>query len=81
MLHSLSIAADEKIVIGCILFAIQLLIGAIADDNEDKVINRWFFKEENPKAISYQCENKSNVGSTVTFESDCDTVYVSRYKW
>ncbi len=52
-----------------------------ADDNEDKVINRWFFKEENPKAISFQCENKSNVSSTITFESDCDTVYVSRYKW
>ena len=49
--------------------------------SEDKVINKWFFGEENPKVVSYQCENESNVGSTVTFKPNCDTVYVTRYKW
>ncbi len=49
--------------------------------SEDKIINKWFFREGNPKAISYQCENKSNVGCTVTFKPDCDTVYVTGYKW
>lgn len=49
--------------------------------SEDKIINKWFFSEGNPKAISYQCENESNVGCTVTFKPDCDTVYVTSYKW
>jgi energy-coupling factor transporter transmembrane protein EcfT len=49
--------------------------------SEDKVINKWFFGEENPKVVSYQCENERNVGSTVTFKPNCDTVYVRRYKW
>ena len=49
--------------------------------SEDRAINRWHFGEENPDAITYHCENESNVGCTVTFKPDCDTVYVSRYKW
>ena len=49
--------------------------------SEDKIINKWFFSEGNPKAISYQCENESNVGCIVTFKPDCDTVYVTGYKW
>ena len=49
--------------------------------SEDEVINKWFFAEENPKAISYQCEDENNVGCTVTFKQYCDTVYVSSYKW
>lgn len=49
--------------------------------SDDEVINKWFFAEENPKAISYQCEDKSNVGCIVTFKPYCDTVYVSHYKW
>lgn len=49
--------------------------------SEDKVINRWHFGEENPDVITYHCENESNVGCTVIFKPDCDTVYVSRYKW
>lgn len=49
--------------------------------SEDRVINRWHFKKENPDAITYHCENESNVGCTVTFKPDCDTVYVTGYKW
>ena len=49
--------------------------------SEDKIINKWFFREGNPKVISYQCENESNVGCTATFKPDCDTVYVTGYKW
>ena len=49
--------------------------------SEDRVINRWHFKKENPGAITYHCENESNVGCIVTFKSNCDTVYASSYKW
>ena len=49
--------------------------------SEDKVINRWYLREENPDVITYHCENSHNVGYTVTFKSNCDTVYVNRYKW
>ena len=46
-----------------------------------EIINEWGVSEENPGAIIYKCEDSSNVGSTVTFESNCDTVYVTCYKW
>ena len=46
-----------------------------------EVINEWGVSEENPGAIIYKCEDSSNVGSTVTFESNCDTVYATCYKW
>ena len=49
--------------------------------SEDKVINRWYLREENPDVITYHCENSHNVGCTVTFKSNCDTIYVNRYKW
>lgn len=49
--------------------------------SEDRAINRWHFEKENANAITYHCENESNVGCTVAFNPDCDTVYVSRYKW
>lgn len=49
--------------------------------SEDKVINRWYLREENPDVIAYHCENSHNVGCTVIFESNCDTVYVTCYKW
>ena len=46
-----------------------------------EIINEWGVCEENPGAIIYKCEDSSNVGSTVIFESNCDTVYVTCYKW
>jgi hypothetical protein len=48
---------------------------------KDEAINKWYFSEENTEAVSYQCENSSNSGCTVTFKQNCDTVYVTRYKW
>ena len=49
--------------------------------SEDRVINKWQFGKENADAITYHCENKSNVGCIVTFKPDCDTVYINCYKW
>ena len=46
-----------------------------------EVINEWGVCEDNPKARIYKCENSRNEGCTVTFESNCDTVYVTCYKW
>jgi energy-coupling factor transporter transmembrane protein EcfT len=48
--------------------------------SEDRAINRWHFEKDNADAITYHCENESNVGCTVTFKPDCDTVYVNSYK-
>ena len=48
---------------------------------EGFVINKWGFSENTPGAISYKRESPDNVGSTITFKSDCDTVYVTCYKW
>ena len=48
---------------------------------EGFVINKWGFSENTPGTISYKRENSGNVGSTITFKSDCDTVYVTCYKW
>lgn len=45
------------------------------------VINEWRFGEDNPKEIFYQTEDTSNVGCVVMFKPQCDTVYVTRYKW
>ena len=46
-----------------------------------EVINEWGVCEDNPEARIYKCENSRNEGCTVTFESNCDTVYVTCYKW
>ena len=46
-----------------------------------KIINEWGFREKKPGAIIYKCEDSNNVGSTIIFESNCDTVYVTSYKW
>lgn len=46
-----------------------------------EAINKWYFDQDNKKTIHYKCEDLSNVGSTITFKSDCDTVYVTSYKW
>lgn len=46
-----------------------------------EVINEWEVCEDNPEARIYKCEDSRNAGCTVTFESNCDTVYVTCYKW
>ena len=48
---------------------------------KEYVINKWGVSEEAPGTIYYNCEDSINVGTTVTFESNCDTVYVTCYKW
>ena len=45
------------------------------------IINKWDFDEDNTNQIVYQWEDSSNVGSIVTFKPNCDTVFVTRYKW
>ena len=49
--------------------------------SEGNVINEWGFGEDNPKEIFYRTEDASNVGYVVMFKTQCDTVYVTRYKW
>ena len=49
--------------------------------SEEYVINEWGTSGETPGRIFYKCEDSGNVGCTITFESDCDTVYVTCYKW
>ena len=49
--------------------------------SKDKVINEWGFDNKNPEIIYYKSENESNVGCCVVFKPQCDTVYVTRYKW
>ena len=49
--------------------------------SKGKVINEWGFDNKNPEIIYYKTENESNVGCCVVFKSQCDTVYVTRYKW
>ena len=48
---------------------------------EEWVKNEWSVSEETPGVVSYRYEDFANVGCSVTFESNCDTVYVTRYKW
>mgnify|MGYP003306667002 CR=1 FL=1 len=49
--------------------------------SKGNVINEWSFSENNPKEILYQTEDASSVGCVVMFRPQCDTVYVTRYKW
>lgn len=49
--------------------------------SKGNVINEWGFGEDNPKEIFYRTEDASNVGCVVMFKPQCDTVYVTRYKW
>ena len=51
------------------------------EKSESQVINKWDFDEDNPNQIVYQWEDSSNVGCIVTFKPNCDTVFVTRYKW
>ena len=46
-----------------------------------EVINEWGFSEDNLEIICYRQEDANNVGCTVTFKSNCDTIYVTCYKW
>ncbi|MBQ8542687.1 MAG: hypothetical protein IJ436_04365 [Bacteroidaceae bacterium] len=46
-----------------------------------EVINEWGFSEDNIEIICYRQEDANNVGCTVTFKSNCDTIYVTCYKW
>ena len=48
---------------------------------EEWAKNEWSVSEETPGVVSYRYEDFANVGCSVTFESNCDTVYVTRYKW
>ena len=48
---------------------------------EECVKNEWSVCEDNSEARIYKCEDSRNIGCTVTFESNCDTVYVTSYKW
>lgn len=49
--------------------------------SESDVINKWEIDEDNPNIIYYTSEDNMNVGCTVTFKHQCDTVYVTSYKW
>lgn len=49
--------------------------------SESDVINKWKIDEDNPNIIYYTSEDNMNVGCTVTFKHQCDTVYVTSYKW
>lgn len=49
--------------------------------SKGNVINKWGFGEDNPKEIFYRTEDVSNVGCVVMFKPQCDTVYITRYKW
>ena len=48
---------------------------------EEWAKNEWSVSEETPGVVSYRYEDFANVCCSVTFESNCDTVYVTRYKW
>lgn len=54
---------------------------ALNPHSEGDVINEWRIKQDNPEVISYATEDSMNVGCSVTFKHQCDTVYVTRYKW
>lgn len=49
--------------------------------SEGDVINEWRIDKDNPEVISYAAEDAMNVGCSVTFKHQCDTVYVTSYKW
>ena len=49
--------------------------------SKGNVINEWSFGENNPKEIFYRTEDASSVGCVVLFKPQCDTIYVTRYKW